>query len=124
MDREKISKEFKSENSNQFTSKGQIFQSFLAPFWKRLVAWLVDQAFLALAIFVLLYLIAGNLENFIDFLSYSPILLVLADVLGNLTYFTILEGSTSQTLGKKLLEVIILDIYIKSNIYHIYIIYI
>lgn len=74
---------------------------FMADFWKRLAAWLVDQIIIALPIIPPLYLFSKGPYPYIEAAQVVA--------LANLAYFTILEGSRSQTVGKILIGIVVYD---------------
>lgn len=84
---------------NPKVTEEQIVNLFMAEFWKRLAAWLVDQAILAPPIVLPLYLLSEG--------SYPLIETTQTLALLNLAYFTVLEGSWSQTIGKRLLGIVV-----------------
>ena len=67
----------------------------MAKFWKRVIAWIVDQLVLAGAIGLPISVLAEiPLEQLAEFL-----------ILPTLAYFTILEGATGKSLGKYLMKI-------------------
>lgn len=94
------------KQNNLTLSDEKIYDIISAPFVRRLIAWIVDQ------------FIVGGLAALLFYLTYgAPQLKTLLPVseeilstllLLSLAYFTILEGTTGQTAGKKLLKIRVL----------------
>lgn len=100
-----FSKSNNSESYNEHALDINNFEEALAPFWKRIIAWLIDQTVLIFLILFLLYFFLDFPKNFTNFLNIFPLSILLADVLSNLTYFTLLEGFSGQSLGKRFLGI-------------------
>lgn len=82
-------------------SKEKVFDTVAAPFWKRLLAWLADQAILGVLIFLVLSLLGGMGYDYMEIFQIT--------LLANMLYFTAIEGYTGQTLGKHLLGIIVFE---------------
>lgn len=87
--------------TDRVISDDQIFGVLSASFWKRLLAWLVDQALLGAVIVPIYYLKFGSLGSYLEIIQIFT--------LANLVYFTSLEGVFGQSLGKKLLGILVYE---------------
>lgn len=85
-------------------SDEQIYDIILAPFWKRLIAWIIDQVLLGVVITLLFYLFTGRAQVSLE---VNPTMVYITQIflLTNLAYFATLEGFTSQTLGKRIMGI-------------------
>lgn len=107
--------ELNPSNSDSEDSKGTVpdklvFDIVLAPFWKRLIAWLIDGALVGIIGLTILYFFAGNIPTTLEGFTQGYLLKVSQlMILLNITYFTAFEGFTGQTIGKKLLGIIVYE---------------
>lgn len=83
----------------------KVFDIISAPFWKRLVAWGIDQILLASLVFLLFFLTFDNFHLVPEVMEDLYIEMFQVYVLSTLTYFTLLEGLNGQSLGKYILGV-------------------
>lgn len=86
----------KQEGSNE-----RLVDLLMSSFWRRLGAWLVDQAILTVPIAILLYL------SYLEPLPYFKALQL--TIVLNVAYFTALEGSWAQTAGKRLMGILVYE---------------
>lgn len=108
--------ELSSRNSGPENPRGSVpdelvFDTILAPFWKRLVAWVIDAAVLGVIMVMILYFLPGSsIPTTIEGITQGYLMqLSQLLMLANVVYFTALEGFTGQTLGKKLLGIIVYE---------------
>lgn len=94
---------------SQTISDEQIFDIISAPFWKRLLAWITDQAVLGGVVALTFYLAVGAPHTYTRVVSTFYEEIVQISILANLTYFTALEGAFNQTLGKRLLGILVYE---------------
>lgn len=105
------SESINSENSKGTVPDKLVFDIVLSPFWKRLVAWLIDITLLGVIGILALYFspnatIPTTLEGFTQgYITQVYQLLILIHII----YFTALEGFTGQTIGKKLLGLVVYE---------------
>lgn len=88
----------------------ETIKATLSPFWKRLIAWLIDQIVISLGVLVVLYF-SGEIPESLSQIYQTSVMLNISQtiILLNIAYFTILEGYTGQTLGKKVLSIIVFE---------------
>ncbi|MFP4005188.1 MAG: RDD family protein [Candidatus Hadarchaeia archaeon] len=85
------------------------YSKITASFPKRVLAWLIDQ--LIIASIILVYYFATGTEIFTSIEAMESNLVVLTELttIITLSYFTILEGYFSQSIGKKILNLTVMD---------------
>ncbi len=87
-------------------SEELINNSIFTPFWKRLIAWIIDSLIISTIVISLIYFLTNDIPTSIEAATQRDLNLITQTiVLANLIYYTILEGSISQTLGKKILGI-------------------
>lgn len=75
-------------------------------FWKRLFAWIIDSIIISTIVIGLIYLLTTDIPTSIEAATQRDLNLITQSiVIANLIYYTILEGSISQTIGKKILGI-------------------
>lgn len=99
-----------SKNNKSTYSTENIANHFLlSSFWKRLSAWLIDEIILVLIVFAIIYVSPEAIPTSIEGITQEFLNKVVQfSVLLSLLYFTVLEGKTGQTIGKKAISIKIL----------------
>lgn len=87
-------------------SEELINNSIFTPFWKRLIAWIIDSLIISTIVISLIYFLTTDIPTSIQAATQRDLNLITQSiVIANLIYYTILEGSISQTIGKKILGI-------------------
>lgn len=95
-------------NQNAFDER--IYNTISASFAKRLFAWLIDELVLGASVGVfLIILIFGKFITYSEIVHTYPEGMIPIIILLNTVYFTVFEGALSQSLGKRLLGIVVSD---------------
>jgi|GEM_PF-1612572 len=87
-------------------SKDLINNFIFTPFWKRFAAWILDSLIIFTIVTILMYFLTPDIPTSIEATTQSDLNLITQSiVIANLIYYTTLEGSTGQTVGKKILSI-------------------
>lgn len=94
---------------NETLSEKRVYDIFSASFWERLIAWIIDQILLGgiVAVLTIIFLEESLTLAEITQNHFEEIIQIV--ILANLSYFTALEGAFNQTLGKRVLNILVCE---------------
>lgn len=94
---------------NGAISEKRIYDIISASYWDRLIAWIIDQIILGgiVAVIVVIFLGVSLTPAEITQNHFEEIVQIV--ILANVSYFTALEGAFNQTLGKKVLNILVYE---------------
>jgi len=78
-----------------------LLELVMAKPWKRLLAWLIDQALLSALVLLSVYFLLKEPYPYVEIVGWL--------MLVSLTYFTLAEGALGQSIGKLVLGIVVYD---------------